>query len=175
MTVTELKRQHKGHFFDRKTMQHCGDTIKSYRVIELNGKIYLYRKLGVTYKLFETVITVTKDNFKCWEYDETDTYLRLSDEVTTKKVLNAITKTKRHDTPTFELTYLPKMVLNSDNKELYKGTFGAYKLTYIPEEQVLGIYKTYGKDKSRVFVDGITVENVQNFNFLKYLINLYFG
>lgn len=50
MTPAELKRQYKaadhigGHFFDRKTMQFFGDTMKNFGVRDAGAHWELYRK-----------------------------------------------------------------------------------------------------------------------------------
>jgi hypothetical protein len=56
MTAGELRRRHLlavpgSHFFDRRTMQLFGDTMRNFGVRSCEGRIELYRKHPVLYGL----------------------------------------------------------------------------------------------------------------------------
>lgn len=67
MTPSELKHQYEtsigGHFFERKTMEFFGDTMRNYNVRDAGGCWELYRRKPVKHGLKNSAY-FDKDSFK---------------------------------------------------------------------------------------------------------------
>ena len=79
-----------GHFFDRETMRFFGDTMKSFKTIEHEGDVYLYRRPDVKVSVFGTWKQVGREHFNAWKYDPKTHDLDITDNEVTQAIFDAL-------------------------------------------------------------------------------------
>ena len=72
------------YFFSRKTMRFFGDTMRSFGLRMIDGKLYLYRKPSAYVNVFGKIYTAGRTYFGAWEvipkHDHLD-IMPVSDEI----------------------------------------------------------------------------------------------
>jgi len=96
MTPTQIRQAYEAandgsrHFFDRKTMQWFGDTMRSFGTRTIDGQIYMYRKPDSMVNVFGNWKRAGRDFFNAWRFDPADADIHYCNAEITQMVWDKI-------------------------------------------------------------------------------------